>query len=391
MPTSTPLDAARRVSLYLVSLVAAGSADLAWRDPSPLHLFAQGTVLALVVWLSEPLTEALSSVGGAGVRRRARILAFLFVPPPTLFALVTAWAAPALAGQAAGALFLVQVGLLLVADALGLEVLALANALVLTLVAAAGGGLPAGIALCGFLVLVGVFLTLDHTAQRLSSWPNLPPPPLRLVLGEALRLMAAPVVLLALALLVLPDSAPPSVSRRGGRHAPISDPISEPGGAEARRVHQWLVLVVLAGAGSMVLALRFLRGTGSDARPLVERAESHVEAEEILEPPALDDAPYKPARGRVIRAYLRFLSRARAAGFRLGAHLTPREIEGRVRRPPDPLDQLTALFMDARYGPDEPDANDVARAEAASRVVCSSLRVVPRRGRRTLGEASGDS
>jgi hypothetical protein len=53
--------------------------------------------------------------------------------------------------------------------------------------------------------------------------------------------------------------------------------------------------------------------------------------------------------------------------------LTPREIEGRVRRPEEPLEVLTGLFMDARYGPDEPGDESVHRAEVASRTVIESL------------------
>jgi hypothetical protein len=107
-----------------------------------------------------------------------------------------------------------------------------------------------------------------------------------------------------------------------------------------------------------------------------------VEAEEALEPDSFEDARYAPARGRVIRAYLRFLSRAREAGFRIEPSLTPREIQDRVRRPEDPIDRLTGLFMDARYGPDEPAAEAVRSAEAASRAACLQMRVRPRATRR---------
>jgi hypothetical protein len=129
--------------------------------------------------------------------------------------------------------------------------------------------------------------------------------------------------------------------------------------------------------------MRWLRGGGGDESPaLVELPDSHVLAEEVLEPTAPDDPRYAPARGRVIRAYLRFLAGAGQAGLRLERTLTPREIQDRVRQPEDPLRALTGLFMDARYGPDEPAPQAVLRAEAASRDVCSSLRVRPRASRR---------
>jgi hypothetical protein len=107
---------------------------------------------------------------------------------------------------------------------------------------------------------------------------------------------------------------------------------------------------------------------------LIEMEETHVEAEEVLEVPELDDPRYAAARGRVIRAYVRFLTRARRRGLRLEPFLTPKEIERRVRRPEGPLEVLTGLFMDARYGPDEPGEETVRRAGEASRAVIDSLR-----------------
>jgi hypothetical protein len=74
-----------------------------------------------------------------------------------------------------------------------------------------------------------------------------------------------------------------------------------------RRAYKWLTLVALAGGAAVTLLVRWLRGGGGEASPLVELAESRVEAEETLEPEALDDARYAPARGRVIRAYVRRL------------------------------------------------------------------------------------
>jgi hypothetical protein len=205
---------------------------------------------------------------------------------------------------------------------------------------------------------------------RLAAWPGTPAPALGGVLGDALRAVAAPALLLAAALLFLP--APSPLSLAGGGRAVLAP--------EVRRAYQWLTLVALAGGATVTLLVRWLRGGEGEAPPLVELAESHVEAEEALEPDSFDDARYAPARGRVIRAYLRFLSRAREAGFRLEPHLTPREIQDRVRRPEDPIGRLTGLFMDARYGPDEPGAEAVRSAEEASRTVCSQL--IPRTRRR---------
>ena len=106
--------------------------------------------------------------------------------------------------------------------------------------------------------------------------------------------------------------------------------------------------------------------------------ETQVESEELLEAPPLDESRYGAARGRVIRAYLTFLSRARDAGYEIGAHLTPGEIQLRVRQPEAPLAELTEVFLDARYGPDEPSSEDVDVAERATRALGAFLARRPR-------------
>jgi hypothetical protein len=365
--------AASRVSaLYLVSQLAAASAELAWRPASPLRLAGLAIAFGFALLLGALLAETLSAVGTAALRRRARLLALLFVPVPAVFALAVAWSAPHLAAEAARALVLLQIAVLLISEAFGLELLALWGALLLALVAAAAGGLPGVVGLTGFLALAGVFLSFDHVLRRLALWPRAPAPTVGLVLRDALRVLAVPVILLGIALLVLP--APPPVTD-GSRSLTVTDP-------EVGRAYRWLMLVALAGTGSLVLAFRWLRGRGRDTPPLVEMPESHVEAEELLEAPPDSKLRYTATRDHVIQAYLRVLARARDAGVRLDRSLTPREIESRVRRPEAELRLLTALFMDARYGADELDPEAVDRAETASREICSSLRVRPRPARR---------
>jgi hypothetical protein len=369
-PGLARLAAARGVALYVLSLLAAASADLAWRPPDVARLLGHAVVLALAVGLGSLLPDALSAVGAGVLRARARLVAFLFLPLPGLVALAVALAAPRLAPQAISALVFLQVAVLLASEALAVELLALWNALVLTLLSALAGGLPALVGLTGFFTLAAAFLGLDHVLRRLSAWPGTPAPAVRVVLADILRTVAAPVALLATALLLLPAPSPAAFAD-GGRMALAP---------EVRRAYQWLVLVALAGGGTLVLLMRWLRGGGGETSPLVELMESRVEAEELLAPDDLDEARYAPARGRVIRAYLRFLHRAREAGFRVEPHLTPREIQDRVRRPEDPLSLLTGLFMDARYGPDEPGAEAARSAEAASHAVCTLLHARRRAG-----------
>ena len=366
-PGVARLAVARMVALYLLSLLAASGADLAWRSPDIRRLAAHAVTLGLAVGLGSLLPDALSATGAATLRARARLVALLFLPLPGLLALAVAVAAPRLAAQAASALALLQVAVLLVAEALALEIMALWGALVLTLLSALAGGLPAVVGLAGFLPLAAAFFGLDHVLRRLAAWPGTPAPALRLVLADALRAVAVPAVLLVAALLLLPAPSP----------AAFGDGATRVLAPDVSRAYQWLTLMALAGGGAVTLLVRWLRGGESEGSPLVELAESRVEAEEPLEPDSFDEGRYAPARGRVIRAYLQFLHRARAAGFRLESHLTPREIQDRVRRPEDLLSLLTGVFMDARYGPDEPGAEAVRSAETASRAVCSHLHARP--------------
>ena len=381
-PGTARLLAARLLALYLLSLVAVAGADLAWRPPSLGRLTGHAVALGLAVLLGGFVSDASSGLAAAGPRRRARLIALLCLPAPGLFGLVAALAAPVLAANVVAGLTLLQVAVLLVAEALSLELVALWGALVLTILAAAGGGLPALVSLPGFVLLAAIFFPLDHVTRRLLAWPSVPAPALGRVLVGALRAVAVPVLLLATALVFLPS---PSLEGQSGGRGPAF-------AGEVQRAYRWLALLAVLGGGATLVVMRWLRGGSGDESPaLVELPESQVLAEEILEPPTPDDPRYAPARGRVIRAYLRFLARAGQAGLRLERTLTPREIQDRVRRPEDPLRALTDLFMDARYGPDEPSPQAVLQAEAASRDVCSSLRVRPRHQKLAASRRSSSS
>jgi hypothetical protein len=358
------LAAARVVALYLLSLVALAGADLAWRPASLARLCGHAAFLLLTVLLGGLLKDASSAWAAAAARRRVRLVALLFLPLPGFFALVAALAAPAIAPRAVAALAALQLLLLLVADALSLELVAVWGALALTLLAGAAGGLVAIVTLPGFVLLAGVFFSLDYATKRLAAWTRVQPPPLRLLLASALGAAAPPAVLLGAALVVLPAPAAPGLA--GGQAPAVS--------GEVGRAYRWLSLLAAIGGTTTLVAMRWLRGGGGEeSLALVELPESHVLAEERLEPGSPDDPRYAAARGRVIRAYLRFLDRANDAGLRLERTLTPREIEERVRHPADPLGTLTDLFMDARYGPREPAPEAVLRAEAASREAISGL------------------
>jgi hypothetical protein len=368
-PATARLHAARLLAFYLVTLVALAGADLAWRAPSLGRLASWSLGLGLALLVGATLRDLSSAWAAAGARRRARLVGGLLLPLPGLLALVVALFAPDLAPRVVTGFAAIQLLALVVSDALALEIVALWGALVLTLIAAVGGGLPALVSLPAFLLLAPCFFALDHAARRLAAWPNVAAPPVRRLLAEALGAVAVPVVLLVLALALLPS---PALEATAEARRPATV-------AEVQRAYGWLAMLALVGGGATVLVMRWLRGGGGrdESVALVELPESHVLAEEILDPPAAGGPRYAPARGRVIKAYLRVLARAGEAGLRLERHLTPREIQERVRQPADPLATLTGLFMDARYGPDEPTPLSVQRAEAASRAVCSGLRARP--------------
>jgi hypothetical protein len=366
------LAVARLATLYVLSLLPAATAVVAWGGAGPLRLALLAGGLALAVLLGTFLAGALSAVGSASLRRRARMLALVLVPVPSVLAVAVVFSVPRLAAGVASNLVLLQIVLVLMGEAFGLEILVLWGSLVLAVVAVPGGRIHGGIALTGFLALLGVYLALDHVLRRLALWPHAAAPPVGLVVRDGLRAVLVPVVLLAIALATLPAPSPAETRAALALNAP-----------EVGSAYRWLLLVVLAGTGSLVIALRGLRPGGGEASPLVEMAETHVEAEELLERPPDDGGRYAPARERIIRTYVRVLARAREAGLRLDPSLTPREIEARLRRPAAALDILTGLFMDARYGPDEPDGAAVTRAETAAREIVAS-RLHRRRLRRPV-------
>jgi hypothetical protein len=180
--------------------------------------------------------------------------------------------------------------------------------------------------------------------------------------------MVAPV---ALVLTLVFVAAPPTRSTPSGTSA---RPVAV---EQVRRAYLWLFLLALGGGGVVLGLARLFRG-GESGPVLLEDLETQVEAEELLEAPLLDESRYGAARGRVIRAYLTFLSRARDAGYEIAAHLTPGEIERRVGQPEAPLADLTGVFLDARYGPDDPSSEAVGIAERSARDLSAFLARRPR-------------
>jgi hypothetical protein len=361
------LRAARQVALYLLSLLAVASAEIAWLGARPLRLLAHAAALGFMLLLGDFLADALSGLGAAGGRKRARLLALVAFGWLGFLALMAGVADPVLAARAAEACALLQSAALLLSEVLGLQLAALGTALVLVILAGLAGGAPAAVAVTGFLTTVSFFLGFDHALRKLQSRPTSEARLLGTTARGAARMVAPVALVLTLAFV----AAPPTRSAPSGTSA---RPVAV---EQVRRAYLWLFLLALGGGGAVLALARLFRG-GESGAVLLEDLDTQVEAEELLDTPPLDESRYGAARGRVIRAYLTFLSRARDAGYEIAAHLTPGEIQLRVRQPEAPLAELTRVFLDARYGPVEPSSEAVRIAERSARALSAFLARRPR-------------
>jgi hypothetical protein len=101
-------------------------------------------------------------------------------------------------------------------------------------------------------------------------------------------------------------------------------------------------------------------------------------AEEALpEPPPRARREYRGRRGRIVRAYVSVLARARESGFRPRPSQTAWDIAAQLPAPAAPLGRLTELFVRARYGPDEPSEEQARAAEHAGHVIAAGLKKKP--------------
>jgi len=354
---------ARRLTLYLLSLLTAASAHIAWVGPRPAFLFGLAVGLAFGVVLGELLADVLSGFGASGWRRRSRRFLFGGYAIVAFGALTLATADYRFAARATEALGLLHIALLLAGEFFGLRLAILANALALMVLAGLAGKFPAVLAVTGTVGLLPFCLTFDHLSRRLRALPSVPAAVLTTEASETARIVLP---ILAVLVAYFCWAPPPPLAAPGFAGAAVTS-------AETREAYRWLTLVALAGGACLTMLVRLLRRGGGDSAMLVEDADTLVLAEESLGPEGLDEARYGPGRGRVIRAYVGFVAHARAAGFKLEAWLTPREIERRALAAGAALGRLTTAFMDARYGPDEPSDADIRAAEGAAREVKTAL------------------
>jgi hypothetical protein len=356
------LPAARALALYALSLDAAGSAVIAFSPRTGLawlQLVALATALAAALILGEWLPPLFTALVEPKARVRFRLWAGATYAGVALYGLAAALATADLdVVRSLTAFFAaLQVLVLLLADLLGGPLTAVANALVLTLLAGFGGGVPAAVSTIGFVVALAYFLAFDHFTAQLASHPAASFPPTSVAARDASR-VALPLAAAMAAAYVLAPPAP---------HAGLADLSGDARVVpeEVARAYRLLLTLGLGGGLAVFALARLLRRR--PAQPVSEEVlEAERGPEELLAEPAWPGArAERSRRGRVIDAYLRLLSRAAERGFRRRPSQTPDVIAGVLPEPKTPVAALTALFVAARYGPAEPTDADGERAETA--------------------------
>lgn len=363
-----PILAARSVALYALSFHAAASALVAWRpsDVRRLGLCAMGLALALI------LGESFGGVVDAGLegtsRLRLRVTTAVAYGGLVVFALSAAIGTreARLLGQEALFFTVLQAAFLLLAD-LGRTYLGpIANALVLVVLASLRGGVVAAAAVTGGLALLGFFLALDHSARVLQAYPVGRADLLGATLRRATASLAPVVVGLTVFFVLSPALPLPRIRFAVSVPRTMDD--------EVAAAYRRLVVLALAGSGLVFGVVRLLRRDRDRRPPLEETLPLERGAEEALpEPEPRARRAYHGPRGRIVRAYVGVLARARETGFRSRPSQTPRDIAAHLPGPAGPLDTLTDLFVGARYGPDEPSEEQALAAERAGQAIAVGL------------------
>ena len=374
---AVPLLAARSVALYALSLHAVASGLLAWRagDAGLLVLSAAGLAAALI---AGELLGGVVDIGMEGTSRlRFRVIAGAAYGGFVVFALTLAVGSGnsrVLAMEAT--LFSVFQGAFLLLVDLGRTRLGpIANALVLVVLASLRGGVVAAAAVTGGLTLLGFFLALDHAARVLQAYPAGRADLLGPTLRRAAAALAPIVVVLVLFFILLPP--PPYARLRFATGA------RGPGDEEVAAAYRRLVALALTGSAVVFGVVRLLRRDRGERAPLEEL----LAVERGSEEPLAEAAPptrrgYHGRRGRIVRAYVDVLARAREAGFRWRPSHTARDIATQLPAPAAPLAALTDLFVVARYGPDEPSEEQARAAERAGQAIAAGLAAERGEGRR---------
>lgn len=348
----------RALALYLTSVLTAMAALVAWPWAASLATALLVAPAAAGALVGGELAAPSVADAQRTWRARGRLLSAIGYAAMIAIAVFAASAAPepAVFGREAVVFAALQPAFLLIAGAMADVRLALVNSLVLVALSSLRGGLVAALAAVAVFVLIALFLLADNAVRILGAYAARRGPTTEHVLREGLALIAPVTAVLALLLWIAPPQ--PWAGVRWTSGPPTDVP---------RQVYALVFFASLIGAGAVGLAVQFLRrrrqrtpGPSEDVMDVVA-----VEDEVLPEAGPSRREVIPGSRGAVVRAYATFLAAAARLGRPRRGDATPAEYAvslGRVAG----LSRLTELFMDARYGPDEPPAPSVAAAEAAA-------------------------
>jgi hypothetical protein len=371
------LSVGRAAALCLLGLHAVTSALLAW---NPERLRDPALVAALVLLLAGAQAGGLALAGRLAdfpERRRLRVVgvtSYAGLVGAGLLALLGS-ADPRLLAREVELLSGVQVFLALASGLSRGDLGALQNSLLLVSLAGLRGGAVAGVAVTGWLVLVVFFLAFDHFARQVAAYPV---ERVELV-GVAFRAALARGILVAAPLAVVFMLAPPTPYGRLLLHVTARE-FSE---GELAEAYARLLVLALLAVGLLWLVGRLVRRRREREPVAEERVPVARAADEPLDDSSVTRPRYAGLRGRIVRAYVGFLSEAQRLGFRRMPSQTAWEFAGQLPGPSTAVRRLTELFVAARYGPGEPTQGDAQAADRAAQAALADLRT-SRAGRRGL-------
>jgi hypothetical protein len=385
------VNAVASVVLYVLAADAVVCALVAWSAPDAAELVIWVLGIGILHLLGERLGEGFASIEE---KRRGKIAVFLGTIQLSVLVLTLVLAAaklsPGLLRFLTTLLTAYQLVAVLVSRLTPHPRGVVGQSLALLALASLRGGPLAAWAVSSGLFLTAVYIGLEHHERLLVAHRIEPAPHTGTALGRSL--------VLALPISIVVGLAVWQVDPVGKQFTPVAEeegyvPLEETGGD--REIDMRAVrITVLAGVGGAI-AVYFLgrllnRSRGGDPgrietpQPLRGRLERI--RPDTRRPRAGPDYPGR--RGRIVRAYLSLLRGAERVGFPRAPHETPDEFAAALRQPREPLEAATEVFVRARYGRDEPNDDDVARAEGGSDAVLAHLsREPPRRRRGVVRDA----
>ena len=348
----------RALALYLLTVVTAMAALLAWPwAASLLTALAVAPAAAGALVAGEMAAPSVADAQRTW-RARGRLLFAIAYAAMIAIAVFVASAVPepAVFGRQAVVFAALQPAFLLIAGAMADVRLALVNSLTLVVLSCLRGGGVAAVAAIAAFVLIALFLLADNAARILGAYAARRGPSPALVWRQGLSLIAPITTAFVLMLAIAPPRPWAGVRWRSGPETDVP-----------ARVYALVFFASLIGAGAVGLAVQFLRRRRQRLAPPAEDVVDVVAVEDEVLPEAgpVRRGIIPGARGAIVRAYVAFLTAAARLGRPRSLDATPAEYAAALG-PLGGLAHLTDLFMDARYGPDDPGPESVAAAQGAA-------------------------